>query len=157
MENQTWQQHQQQQQQQQQLTMEVAIFVSLCIVFITIMAFYTKMSRVALNPKKCMIIITGCDSGFGLDTCLSLTSQGYVVVATCMTNEGVARLDSVITGAVVQCDVTKKEDIEHLSHVVYKYVHQYPDCRLWALVNNAGVGPGGFVDWLSMDTFRFVI
>lgn len=30
-------------------------------------------------------------------------------------------------------------------------------CKLWAVINNAGIGDGGAIDWLSMDLIRKVM
>ena len=112
--------------------------------------------RVAVDKAKSVVIVTGCDSGFGLGLANKLTTQGYRVVATCMTKEGVARLKTVVE-VVLICDVTKEDNIATLSKAVTTYLNHHSDYRLWALINNAGIPLSGMVDWLPMDAFRHVM
>ena len=53
-------------------------------------------------------------------------------------------------------DVTKPEDIMRLQTVVEQALSD-KSLKLWALVNNAGVAPIGFVDWMPLDSFRFAM
>jgi hypothetical protein len=84
------------------------------------------------------IVISGCDTGFGHDLALALSERGWKVYAGCLTEKGMARLQSECRGAAglvtVQLDVTKAEDIQAL---VDRVEHDHPR-GLYALVNNAG-------------------
>lgn len=108
--------------------------------------------KIAIDPSKHVVIITGCDSGFGALTSKELSAKGYKVVSTCMTQDGVARLQGVVEMAVL-CDVTKQSDIDVLVEKV-KVLLERKNFNLWALVNNAGIAPGGYIDWLVLPTWR---
>jgi len=109
--------------------------------------------RVSIDPKKCVIVITGCDSGFGLATAETLSAQGYPVIATCMTEAGIAHLKPIVAD-VIYCDVTSGENVLSLSSAVNSYLDNHEGSKLWTLVNNAGIIATGYVDWVAMGEFR---
>lgn len=101
------------------------------------------------------ILVTGCDSGFGHELALALVKKGWRVYAGCLTPQGMTALESKAAGSAgtmvaVPMDVTKQADIDR---VVKKIAEECPK-KLFAVVNNAGVGTGGLVDWMGMDWFR---
>ena len=65
---------------------------------------------------------------------------------------GVQRISGAVRTAI-QCDVTKDDDIERVSSEVKKLMNS-SELKLWALVNNAGIAPLGYVDWMALGTFR---
>jgi NAD(P)-dependent dehydrogenase (short-subunit alcohol dehydrogenase family) len=134
----------------------LTIAIPIVIVLLTLITFSGNVQRVRINPKHSVVIITGCDSGFGLGLAEKLVSQGYLVFATCMTDAGIKHLKPLVTD-VTLCDVTKEENILNLSNLVNDFLRKNTDCRLWCLVNNAGVAPAGLIDWLPMDIFRLVM
>lgn len=121
-----------------------------------IVGWFTYNPRVDIDTRKSVVIVTGCDSGFGLGLVKTLSGQGYVVIATCMTKEGVTRIKDIAERALI-CDVTNESDIQTLSKVVYTYIEQHNECRLWALINNAGIPLTGFIDWLPIEAFRKIM
>ena len=104
------------------------------------------------GASKRVVVITGCDTGFGLLSAIDLASTGYRVVAACLTQEGVTKLQKQVTIAIL-CDVTSEEDVARLAGVVEKLVEEEGLC-LWAVVNNAGIAPLGYIDWLPMTVIR---
>ena len=107
---------------------------------------------VMLAASKRIVVITGCDTGFGFLSSLDLAKNGYRVISACLTQDGVTRLDQHVTLAVI-CDVTNEDDIAKLSAVVEKLVEEENLC-LWAVINNAGIAPLGYIDWLPMTVIR---
>ena len=61
------------------------------------------------------VLVTGCDSGFGLSIALNLTESKCKVFAGCLTQEGVDQLEKNkdFDGFVFLMDVTKNEDVEN--------------------------------------------
>lgn len=109
--------------------------------------------RVNIKPsERCnkVVVITGCDSGFGLLTAEALHNQGFVVVAACLTAQGCANLQNKVA-LVVQTDVTNADSIANLRAQVDNLMAAHPTYKFWALINNAGIGSGGNVDWLPMS------
>ena len=99
-----------------------------------------------------LVVITGCDSGFGEMTSRRITSAGYKVLALCLTVDGVKKMESAGVYKAMQCDVTKAEDIERVTKEVSSITSS--SLCLWALINNAGIAPIGYIDWLKEDLFR---
>lgn len=119
-------------------------------------SFYRR--RINVDKTKCVVIITGCDSGFGYLTAVELSKQGYHVIATCMTVEGASKIKDTVA-AVVYCDVTKEECIIELSSVVNHYMEEHKEkkLKLWSLINNAGICATGYIDWTPMEVYRNVM
>lgn len=111
--------------------------------------------RVNIDYKKHIIVITGCDTGFGRLAAIRLSEMGFHVVALCMTDDGVQRLGDTVALSILG-DVTKEDDIANLTRSVEEYAINY-ELKLWGVVCNAGIGNAGAVDWISSSTFRKVI
>ena len=89
-----------------------------------------------------LIAVTGCDSGFGLDTCIALALRGFTVLAGCLTSQGVAHLDSLkistpsnamVSLLGIKWDVTSADDLAKVCAVIDSMggcllcVHLIPD------------------------------
>jgi NAD(P)-dependent dehydrogenase (short-subunit alcohol dehydrogenase family) len=105
--------------------------------------------------RKYAVVITGCDSGFGELSSRRLSSMGFHVISCCMTSDGVARLSDTVALAIV-CDVTKEADVKDLVLQTESYL-QKKQIKLWAIVNNAGIGNSGSFDWIPTETIRKVM
>lgn len=112
-------------------------------------------SKANIDPKREVVVITGCDTGFGELTSRQLQQMGFHVVAVCVTPEGVQRLTDVVSLPLL-ADVTKDVDIENISVKVRDYLLKH-NVKLWGVVCNAGIGNSGAFDWISSETFRRVI
>jgi hypothetical protein len=108
-----------------------------------------------VKPEESIIVITGCDTGFGLMTCKKLSSMGYVVVAACLLQQSVKDLENVVA-LPIQCDITKEEDRNRLLAKVQE-LEQSRNARLWTLVNNAGIANSGGIDWVPSAACRKVM
>lgn len=113
-------------------------------------------SHVEHDPSKCLVIVTGCDSGLGRLYAQELSTLGYRVIACCYTEKACANLKDEVT-ATALLDVTNANSIDNMYGVVQDVLDQRPTWKMWALVNNAGVAHGGFVDWTEMETYRHVM
>jgi NAD(P)-dependent dehydrogenase (short-subunit alcohol dehydrogenase family) len=107
------------------------------------------------NPK--VVLITGCSSGFGLHTAAYLASQGHRVIATMrnLDKQGPLLSEVYRRGGEVdllRIDVTDKATVkEAIRQIATKY--GYID----VVVNNAGIGMGGFFEDLTEEDIREVM
>jgi NAD(P)-dependent dehydrogenase (short-subunit alcohol dehydrogenase family) len=115
--------------------------------------FQSKISSTIYRQN--VVVITGCDSGFGEMLSKKLSTMGFRVISTCLTDDGMKRLTNIVS-LTVKCNITKAEDIVHLSKEVEKFC-QSNDTKVWALVNNAGIADGGALDWTSLEVYRRVM
>ena len=118
------------------------------------------------------VLITGCDSGFGLGVAKLLSRRGFAVFASCFTDAGVAHLEAwakasggggggdddggegaaAVQLTALRVDVTKQAELE----ACVARVGAATGGRLFALVNNAGVNLGCMAEWTPMAMYRAV-
>ena len=107
-----------------------------------------------INPQGKYVLISGCDTGFGNGLAIELDHQGFNVFAGIYNAQNkdslTQRLSSRAT--VFKLDITRQEDIDDAYQMVSARTK-----TLHALVNNAGVGTCGYIDWISMDSMRNVM
>jgi NAD(P)-dependent dehydrogenase (short-subunit alcohol dehydrogenase family) len=100
------------------------------------------------------VLITGCSSGFGLEAAVLLAKNGWRVFATMRDPAKRARLDAALAQAgaaaeVLTLDVTSETSIDACVADVIARAG-----TIDALVNNAGIGIGGFVEDMTMADYR---
>ncbi len=106
------------------------------------------------RQDKKVILITGCSSGFGFLTAARLSTRGHFVFATMRDLERRFPLEEEVKrrGGVVNflpLDVTDQASIKTvISHIGSQYGH------IDVLINNAGLGLGGFFEDLSDQDIR---
>jgi len=120
------------------------------------------------------VVITGCDSGFGrLLVEAFVEDERFVIFAGCLQQESV---DSFTTSAGDQrrvipmlMDVTSDDQVQDVARIVRNWVEdggrqnmvddqgRQRKRSLHAIVNNAGIGLFGLVDWFSIDDYRKVM
>ncbi|MFI5026563.1 MAG: SDR family oxidoreductase [Solirubrobacterales bacterium] len=99
------------------------------------------------------VLVTGASTGIGRATALLLDNQGYRVFAgvrkpedaNSLANQGSDRLTPVTI------DVTEQRSISDAKETVQEAVANE---GLVGLVNNAGVGGGGPIEFIPLDSFR---
>jgi short-subunit dehydrogenase len=94
------------------------------------------------------ILITGCSSGIGLQTALTLKENNYKVYASARKEKDVEILRN-LGFETFRIDVRNKEDITYAIDTIIKN-----DLKLDAVFNNAGYGQPGAVEDLSVDTLK---
>jgi short-subunit dehydrogenase len=94
------------------------------------------------------ILITGCSSGIGLQTALTLKENNYKVYASARKEKDVEILRN-LGFETFRIDVRNKEDITYAIDSIIKN-----DLKLDAVFNNAGYGQPGAVEDLSVDTLK---
>ncbi|CAF0984048.1 unnamed protein product [Adineta ricciae] len=104
-----------------------------------------------INPIGKYVLISGCDTGFGHGLALELDKQGFHVLAGIYSLNNQQKLTSLLSdrATVFKLDITKQEDIDD----AYKLISSKTQV-LHALVNNAGVGYGGLIDWITLESMR---
>ena len=107
-----------------------------------------------INPNGKYVLISGCDSGFGHGLAIELDRQGFHVLAGVLVRENIESLETALSPAatVFPLDITKQDDIDAAYDLVKKQTKS-----LHGLVNNAGIGISGSIDWTSMESLRKVM
>ena len=124
-----------------------------CVFFIVNCLFYS--GRNIKNENTKIVVITGCDSGFGYLASLRLTSLGYKVISICLTEEGLQRLQGSVA-RVVKCDVTSEDDVQKMAAEVESYSVSEKR-KVYAVINNAGILALGAVDWTPLSSYQKVM
>ena len=108
----------------------------------------------SINPNGKYVLITGCDSGFGHGLAVELDKQGFNVLAGVLLPDSVISLTNELSSkaTVFQLDLTKQDDID----AAYDLIKDKTN-TLHALVNNAGIGAGGYIDWISLEFMRRIM
>jgi len=103
--------------------------------------------------RKCAVLVTGADSGFGRAIALRLHGVGGTVYAGVLSDEEGAKLRAEVAGSErmrpVRCDVTSDAEVERVVREIGS-----GDVPLLGLVNNAGIGSFGWCEALPLSSFR---
>jgi len=106
-----------------------------------------------INPQNKVVLISGCDSGFGNGTALELSRLGFKVIAGCYTQSGFNSFEGVKNVTAIHLDITSQNSISEAFEVVEKLCPN----GLWALINNAGIAEGLNLEFTSMEIYRKVM
>ena len=110
------------------------------------------------STQDLAVVITGCDSGFGLDLALACQAKGYYVFCGCLKQESLALFAQKERMTAVVVDVCKDQDVANFGKIVLDWINAAAKSDkkrfLHAVVNNAGIGTGGLVDWIDMDVYE---
>ena len=100
-----------------------------------------------INPNGKYVLISGCDTGFGHELAIDLDQQGFNVLAGVFVLNNVTVLKNKLSSkaTVFHLDITKQEDIDATFDLVKEKTNV-----LHALVNNAGIGLSGYIDWTTL-------
>lgn len=105
-----------------------------------------RLPTTYVSPKDKIILITGCDSGFGFLAAKQLDSYGFHVYAACLDpdSEGPRKLKTSCSTKlkIVQMDVTNDEDVNSVVEEI-----KISGLVFWALINNAGISSNGKIEW----------
>ena len=135
------------------------------------MGYETSLSPV-YDPKnqpqyQLAILITGCDTGFGYELAiLAATKYKYVVFAGCYDlktmNEKFGTIPNILP---FHLDVTNETSVQNSYTIVQNWVQEKKINNnnnqeigqqriLHALINNAGIGTLGEIDWCTLQDFQ---
>lgn len=97
------------------------------------------------------ILVTGASTGIGRHLAETLAAEGHHVYAGARKDKDLAELDAIENITAVQLDVTSQDQVDAAVAMIGE-----KGTGLYALVNNAGVGGGGFVADTELKDQRFV-
>lgn len=104
------------------------------------------------------VLITGCDSGFGCDLAFELGQKGFTVFAGCLAKEATDQFAGTTSIIPLKMDVTNEKEVNGAVEAVMNWLAvgtvKDTERHFHALVNNAGIGSGGRVDWLDLTPYR---
>ncbi|CAF1366359.1 unnamed protein product [Rotaria sp. Silwood1] len=125
----------------------------LTIGFIIILYIFYRLYRhffptPNIDPNGKYVLISGCDTGFGNGLAIELDKQGFNVLAGVFVPSSLNSLKDILSprATVFRLDITKEEDINATFELVKEKTNV-----LHALVNNAGIGTGGYIDWITLE------
>ena len=116
---------------------------------------YLPRRRMAVPAQRALcVIVSGCDSGFGESVARQCAAAGFTVFAGCLTAGGARALAGVAGLEALQLDVTSASDVAALAARVRAWRGGAAGRAVHALVNNAGVGTSGPVDWCELAVYE---
>ncbi|CAF3263697.1 unnamed protein product [Rotaria sp. Silwood2] len=127
------------------------IFSLVILLHVTYYIYKRLFPSPNINPNGKYVLITGCDTGFGHALAIELDKQGFNVLAGVYTSNNILILKNKLSSnaTVFHLDITNEEDI----NVAYELVQKKTN-KLHALVNNAGIGVSGCIDFITLELMR---
>lgn len=115
-----------------------ALCVVGCIVGFLVYSHLAFKCHYSLQDK--VILVTGCDTGFGNAIAKKLGKMGAIVFAGCLQEKTRKELDDETGKNVYTClmDVTKSDEISKIVSLVNNYCNDN-NTYLYGIVNNAGI------------------
>lgn len=118
------------------------------------------MAITSVTTKDKAVLLTGCSSGIGYATALTLAQRGFTVFATVRKEADALRLRELNAPALIPVcplDLTKADDIDNAIAFIRQELAQRPGMGLYAIVNNAGGGSVAPIELMDLDNFRIEI
>jgi hypothetical protein len=126
------------------------------------------------------VVVTGCDTGFGKEIASIAAKEGFMVFAGCLKVESLKTFNDEPRIHPLLMDVTSDQSIARAVRDIEGWLHEHDDDKdkskyvhfrpsddgysrrrsmkrkrvLHALINNAGIGVGGELDWLELSAFQ---
>lgn len=93
----------------------------ICFIFCVVLYWWNSYKRSVISGiDKKFVLVTGCDSGFGKETAITLDKLGFGVFATCLTKEGEESLKTATSSRVfvLNLDVTDSLKVKEVCEKV---------------------------------------
>lgn len=123
----------------------------------TIIAYYSLNLLITslyandiINVEDKYVVVTGADSGLGLETVALLSLKDIKVIAVTLTVEGSELAKKRGAWETVHCDLTLEREIKKASDKIAELCNN----KLWSVVHNAGIVRAGFVDFQPIKNYR---
>jgi len=137
---------------------------NLFLIMTAVLGMAVAKSGMQLPTSDKSVLVTGCDTGFGLTAAIELHSKGYTVFAGCLfpNGEGAQKLKETSAASskvsnklhVIQLDVTKEQDWKNTVSFIKETTG---GDSLWGIVNNAGLSSFGEVEWVPLTCYRRIM
>jgi len=127
----------------------VCVFFWVCSALFALSRWLLR-STARLDPGRRVVVVTGCDQGFGRMLTERLSELGCTVVATCLLPKSLEELKDRDRIIPVQMDVTNQQSITKASQQVRGL---FPG-GIHVLVNNAGIWQGSTTELTPMEVYR---
>jgi len=122
--------------------------------------FLCKKLLPRVNPTGKAVLITGCDSGFGFMTAIALNKLGFLVFAAYLDSNGPGAKkllkDASHPNRLInlQMNVTSQDEISAAHEQVQNILNDRSlgATKLYAIVNNAGIGLSSPVEWAKENS-----
>ncbi len=125
------------------------LFQAAVLATVVIASLFAPKSVFAGEQKS--ILITGASTGIGRHLAEALAAEGHHVYAGARKDKDLDELNAIDNITAVRLDVTSQEQVDAAVAMIAK-----KGTGLWGLVNNAGVGGGGFIVDTPIEDQRFV-
>ncbi|EDV26643.1 uncharacterized protein TRIADDRAFT_54855 [Trichoplax adhaerens] len=134
----------------------MVLYIAIALIAVAAYIFlFTKRGRINGIREK-YVLVTGCDSGFGLLLTEQLDRLGVKVFAACLLQKSVDEIGQKYSHAIpFTMNVTDSEDIRKGVAFVKQKLPENEG--LWGVVNNAGVVGCGYAEWLTRKDFMKVL
>jgi NAD(P)-dependent dehydrogenase (short-subunit alcohol dehydrogenase family) len=116
----------------------------------------SKRDQFEADPKSKNVIITGCSSGIGYSTAITLANNDFLVFATVRKEadaENLRKLNLPNLVPVYPLDLTDRGQIKNVAEMVTRELQRRGRNDLFALINNAGSGKPAPIELLDLDKF----
>lgn len=126
---------------------------ALTVAAVTLTALWVRgiiSSRRRVSIKGRRVVITGCDSGFGLGTVAELAKLGAEVIALCHTAEGCDKAVQAGAKHALRVDLSKEAEVAAACGQIKKLA----EGDLFALIHNAGTVTAGMIDFQPLSNYR---
>jgi len=103
------------------------------------------------------VLITGCSSGIGRQSAITLAKHGFIVFATVRKEadaENLRNLNISNLLPVYPLDLTERGHITNLAKMVDNELNRRGKKGLYALINNAGGGSPAPIELMDLEMFR---
>ena len=130
------------------------LVVSVVLLYVSYRIYRYLFPSPSINPENKHVLITGCDTGFGHGLAVELDRCGFHVFAAIYNGNNKDTLTRLLSAraTVFRLDITRQDDINAAFVMISEKTR-----TLHALVNNAGVGTCGYIDWITVDSIRQVM
>ncbi|GMR60359.1 hypothetical protein PMAYCL1PPCAC_30554 [Pristionchus mayeri] len=135
----------------------VSLFVAFSFLSFLFRRIFLERSYLPQAGK--VVVVTGCDSGFGWDTAIRLVKGGSTVIAGCFLEKSLTALKEAVGPSLADQIITLRLNLEddESTDAFVRDIRSYlddHDLSLHAFVNNAGLFAAGPTEWMSRAHIR---